>query len=154
LVGSLIGAAAILLAAAMSMPAAQAATLSPAPSTGAHASVRPAYTAKVTLKVRCGKFVGEILHGGNGGLIDPAYLAVKGELSSSCNSKTYLQIRYQQGFIDEGPTTLKTAGAGKEVKVDWQTKSVIGTYAHIAVRVGTTDGMPKGKIHWAAWKDL
>jgi hypothetical protein len=152
--GSLVGAAAIALTVAMSTPTAQAATLAPATTISAHATIQPDYTAKVTATVRCGKFVGEILHGGNGGIIDPAYLEVHGKLSSSCNSTTYLEVRYETGLRHYGPTELKKIGARKSVEVDWQTKSVIGTYAHIGIRVGTTDGMPKDEIHWGGWVNV
>jgi hypothetical protein len=153
LIGGVLSAAAIAAAAATSTPAAHAATLSPASSVSSvHAAHR--YTAHVTLRVRCGKFVGHVDHGGIGGILDPAYLAVHGKLSSSCNSTTYLQIKYNVGFTDHGPVTIRKAGPHKTVNVDWQIKSRNGEFADIAVRVGTTDGMPKGQIHWGAWKHV
>src|ERR1039457_5442967 len=92
LVGSLIAVAAMALAVLASSPAAQAATLSPAPSASTQASLRPMYTAHVTVTVRCRKFVGKINHGGTGGLLNRAYLQVEGKLSSSCNSRTELTL--------------------------------------------------------------
>lgn len=153
LAGGLVGAAAIVLTATMSTQAAQAAPLSPASSTSAHVPLLPDYTAKVTLTVRCGKFVGQIDHGGIGGIIDPAYLAVKGKLTSSCNSTTYLEIKWNVGFTNHSEIIAKV-GAHKTIDVDWQILSRNGEFADIGGRVGTTDAMPKGKIHWGGWKDV
>jgi hypothetical protein len=161
LVGGLIGAAAIALAVPMG-GSAQAATLAHAPtaasatqaSSGTARTDAPDYTAKVTLTVRCGKFVGKINHGGTGGILNRAYLQVEGKLSSSCNSTTYLQVRYDTGITTVPEQDIGHAGARRTVDIDWETHSIEGTYGHIGARVGTTDGMPKGKIRWGAWTDV
>ncbi|MGD0377645.1 MAG: hypothetical protein ABSB01_24060 [Streptosporangiaceae bacterium] len=161
LASGLIGAGVIALAVPLS-GSAQAATLpyAPAAASATHASSgvartdAPNYTANVTLTVRCGKFVGKINHGGTGGILNRAYLQVEGKLSSSCNSTTYLQVRYDTGITTVPEQTIGHAGARHTVDVDWETHSIEGTYGHIGARVGTTDGMPKGKIHWGAWRDV
>src|SRR6185437_8138013 len=147
LVGGLVGGATIMLTAAVSTPAALAATSSHAAIMSVQTPNRPAYTAKVTLTVRCGKFVGEIDHGGIGGILDPAYLAVKGKLTSSCNSTTELEIKWNVGFTNHSKI-IAHVGPRKSIEVDWEIKSRNGQYADIGGRVGTTDGQPKGKIHW------
>jgi hypothetical protein len=154
LVGGLVSAVAILLSAAVTTPAAQAATLSHASSASPHAFQRPAYTAKVTVTVRCGKFAGEINHGGTGGILNRAYLQVEGKLSSSCNSTTYLQVRYDIGPETFPGTIIKTVGSRRTADVDWEIRSIAGTYGNIGIRVGTNDGMREGEILWGPWRDV
>jgi hypothetical protein len=154
---TIVGIAAIFIAtltAFAGTPAAHAATSSPVAATSRSAPARPATVQSVTLKIRCGKFAGTIDHHGIGGILDPAYLIVKGKLSSSCNSTTFLEVKYQNGFKSYGPTQIGKAGARKTATINWDTTSRDGQYAHIAVRIGTTDGMPKGKIYWGPWKNV
>jgi hypothetical protein len=159
LASGLMSVAALALAASMGGRA-QAATTTQVPEAPASLSIvrakanAPDYTANVTLKVRCGKFTGKINHGGLGGILDRAYLQVEGKLSSSCNSTTYLQVRYDTGITTVTGQTIGHVGARKTDDVDWETHSIEGTYGHIGARVGTTDGMPKGEIYWGPWVDV
>lgn len=154
LIGGLVSAAAILLSVIITTPGAQAATLSPASATSTHTFHKYAYTAKVTVTVRCGKFVGEINHGGTGGILNRAYLQVEGKLSSSCNSTTYLQIRYDSGPETFPGTIIKKVGPRRTADVDWEIHSIAGLYGNIAIRLGTSDGMPKGEVFWGPWRDI
>jgi hypothetical protein len=153
LVGGLAAAAAILLTGAASAPTAQALTLSSASSTSTHASLRPATTQKVTATVRCGKFVGTIIHTGSGGIFSRATLEVEGKVESSCNSTTYLQVRYDTDVETFPGTTIASVGSRRSKNVDWQTHS-LEPFGHIGVRVGTTDGMKDGKIYWGKWVNV
>jgi hypothetical protein len=162
LVGGLVAAiAAIFIIAAVSAPA-QALTLSSASSTSTHVSLRPAATQvslrpattqKVTATVRCGKFVGTIIHVGSGGIFSRATLEVKGDLTSSCNSKTYLEVRYDTDVESFPGTIIASVGARGKKDVDWQTHS-LEPFGHIGIRVGTTDGMKDGKILWGKWVNV
>ena len=153
LVGGLVGAAAIAIAVpATSLPA-QASTLTPASSTVSHTAERPLYTADINIKVRCGKFVGKINHGGTGGILNRAYLQVEGTLTSSCNSTTFLELRYDTGLESFPGTIIAKTGRGNK-SVDWEVHSIEGTYGHIGIRVGTNDGQKGGKILWSAWRDV
>jgi hypothetical protein len=127
------------------------ATLPPATQAAAHTPARPAsfpnYSKKVNLKVRCGKFVGEVKWGGLGGLLNKAFIDITGTVSSSCNSRTYARVGYHNSFLGGyGPTVFGTANAHKTAKADFSTSSVDGTYSNIYVQACTTDGMPKGKL--------
>jgi hypothetical protein len=153
LVGGLIGAAAIAIAVPVTSLSAQASTLTPASSTISLTAVRPLTTAGISIKVRCGKFVGKINHGGTGGILNRAYLQVEGTLTSSCNSTTFLQIRYDTGLETFPGTTIAKTGRGNK-EIDWEVHSIEGTYGHIGIRVGTNDGQKDGKILWSAWKNV
>jgi hypothetical protein len=153
LIGGLVGAAAIAIAVPVATLPAQASTLTPAAAAISHTPDRPLYTADINIKVRCGKFVGKINHGGNGGILDRAYLQVEGTLTSSCNSTTFLEIRYDSGFQSFPGTIIAKTGRGNK-KVDWETHSIEGPYGHIGIRVGTNDGQKKGHILWSPWKDV
>lgn len=114
----------------------------------------PAYTANVTLTAGCGKFTGQIGHGGIGGELDPAYLVVKGRLSSSCNSATSLQMRWDVGSASIPGVIVARTGAHGTANVDWQVSSRSGEYAHIGGRVGITSEMPHGSTLWGGWKGV
>lgn len=168
LAGGLAGVAALVSAAVLSPPPAQAAPPHLARNT-IHSTVSvlhsrtnatslgrhwPTYTAHVTLTAGCGKFVGQIGHGGIGGELDPAYLAVGGELSSSCNGTTFLQMRWDVGTARiPGTIVARVRARGKE-NAGWQTASKSGEYAHIGARVGTTGEMPRDKVLWGGWKNV
>lgn len=166
--GGLAGVTALVSAAVLSAPTAQAVPPHAAADTGhsAESTIHsgtnavsparhwPAYTANVTLTVRCGKFVGQIGHGGIGGQLDPAYLAVRGELSSSCNSTTSLQMRWDAGSREIPGTIIARAGARGTVNVAWQVASRSGEYAHIGGRAGSTIEKPPGSTLWGRWKHV
>jgi hypothetical protein len=122
--------------------------------TGTRSGMKPLYTASVTATVRCGKFTGTIKHGGNGGVLDKAYLDIDGKVSSSCNSKTRLQAKYNVVVLGTYEPVIKTVGARQTATVSWSTSSAAGTYSEIGVRVCTTDGMKSGKWYCGAWKNV
>ena len=111
------------------------------------AVAKPLYSKDVTVKVRCGKFTGNVMWGGDGSILFPAYLDVHGTVSSSCNSTTTARISYTNGpFGNYGPTVFGTARAHKSATADFNAGSGDSTYGNISIQACTTDGMPAGKI--------
>lgn len=80
------------------------------------------------------KFAGTISWGGNGGAADPAYLQVHGHLYSSCNSTSYLHLRWN---VSGSPHEQQIGKAGpyQGVIISFNIDSEFGTYANIGIQV-------------------
>jgi len=106
-------------------------------------AIGPRHTATVHPRVSCGDgsgrtagFDGQIGWGGVGSEVMPAYIDVDGRLWSSCNGTAYLYVSYTNFGSSHNPQ-IGSAGAGKNVGVNWSTESHFAPYGNIALDVCT-----------------
>src|SRR5205807_6157261 len=105
--------------------------------------IGPRHQATVHPRVSCGDsrgrtagFDGQIGWGGVGSEVMPAYIDVDGRLWSSCNGTAYLSVSYTNFGSSHNPQ-IGSAGAGKNVGVNWSTESHFAPYGNIALDVCT-----------------
>ena len=95
----------------------------------------PASTAVFTVGVKCGWWSGTVQWGGLGIVAEPAYINVSGTIFSSCNSHTYVYIRYTNGISEYGWTLFAKVGPEANAPANFYTETVAGPYGNISVRV-------------------
>jgi hypothetical protein len=99
---------------------------------------RPLYETQLHPRVQCGGGDGTLQWGGNGGLLDPAYLSYDGNVYNYCTSgRVYMYISYTVGFSPHNDN-IGSAGPGQNLKVHYSRESENGTYAHIRVDACTS----------------
>jgi hypothetical protein len=99
--------------------------------------IGPLTERSVSPRVTCGGFNGNVEWGGNGSVLDEAYLDVWGTLWSTCKTTTYLYISYQL-LQNSYNKTIKSAGANSSVGVNWSTSSDWATFGYIVVDTCST----------------
>ena len=106
-------------------------------------AIGPRHTATVHPRVSCGDgggrtagFDGQIGWGGVGSEVMPAYIDIDGRLWRSCIGTTYLYVSYTNFCSSHNPQ-IGSAGAGKNVGVNWSTESHFAPYGNIALDVCT-----------------
>jgi hypothetical protein len=80
-------------------------------------AVLPLGTSLFTVGVKCGWWKGQVQWGGIGIISNPGYVQATGTVHSSCNSTTYVYIKYSRGlqpgkytlFAKTGPKSVDTA---------------------------------------------
>jgi hypothetical protein len=120
-----------------------------APRAATRPAVRPDYEMQLHPRVECGGGDGTLQWGGNGGLLDPAYLSYDGNVYNYCTSGTvYMYISYTVGGSPHN-FPIGHAGPGQNLKVHYAVDSENGTYADIRVTAcvqynGWRCGVPQG----------
>ena len=89
-----------------------------------------------TVGVKCGWWSGTVQWGGIGIPGDPAWLVVTGTVFSSCNSHTYVYIKYTQGIFAKPYVLFAKTGPKSNAPANFQTSSQSGGhYGNITIRV-------------------
>lgn len=97
------------------------------------------YSQDITLSVQCASWSGEIAWGGNGSILDPAYIDVSGTLKDTCSSG-YAQLFLHWDTIDNPKNPLvKKVGPNSSAKTPYSTSDDLNTYKDIYVYICSED---------------
>lgn len=95
----------------------------------------PLATKVFTVGVKCGWWSGTVQWGGLGLPSSPAYIQVTGTVHSSCNSTTYVHIKYTEDMRVFGYTLFAKTGPESSGPADYYTTSLGGQYGNIIIQV-------------------
>jgi hypothetical protein len=117
-------------------PTTHAVNRSSTPTTLPAPAVRPLGTAVFTVGVKCGWWNGTVQWGGLGIPSIPGYVQATGTVHSSCNSTTYVYLRYFPSFSHPGQFVLFGKTGPKSANgANFYSQSIIGQIGKISVRV-------------------
>ena len=107
----------------------------PAATRAPGATFRPNAISLFTVGVKCGWWNGSVQWGGIGIYGNPGYIIVTGTVHSSCNSKTYVYIKYTFGGSVYPYGLFAKTGPKSSAAADVQTQSITGPYGNIYIKV-------------------
>lgn len=98
-------------------------------------TAKPLYSQDISLSIKCATWKGEIAWGGNGSILDPAYIDVSGELKDTCRSG-YAQLFLHWDTIDNPKNELvKKVEEDSSARTPYSTNDRFNTYKDIYVYI-------------------
>jgi len=133
----LAGAAALALAPALPALAAAQPGHAVAASVTAHpiSRITPDYEQSLSSSITCASWSGDLSWGGNGSILDPAFIDISGKLKDTCNNG-YAQLFLHYDTIDNPKNPkVKQIGPNTSANTPFSTEDNLNTYKDIYVYI-------------------